>query len=172
MAMRPLLLLPEIVLFLGGLAVLVSGSFLPRTRQWVTRVIAAVALVAAAILAVVDLPGPAQPAMEGTFTVDTATWVARIVAALGTLIVLALASDEIAGSPRESETYALLLFSTTGTLVLAGADDPSRVQLVQFHPSYAYEDFFEGFRPALRGDGQLAFKLHPGPFRRLVDAAR
>jgi hypothetical protein len=71
MAMRPLLLLPEIVLFLGGLAVLVSGSFLPRTRQWVTRVIAAVALVAAGILAAVDLPGPAQPAMEGTFTVDT-----------------------------------------------------------------------------------------------------
>ena len=123
MAMRPLLLLPEIVLFLGGLAVLVSGSFLPRTRQWVTRVIAAAALVAAAILAAVDLPGPAQPAMEGTFTVDTATGVARIVAALGTLIVLALASDEIAGSPRESETYALFLFSTTGTLVLAGADD-------------------------------------------------
>ncbi|WP_224280465.1 NADH-quinone oxidoreductase subunit N [Nocardioides lacusdianchii] len=123
MAMRPLLLLPEIVLFLGGLAVLVSGSFLPRTRQWVTRVIAAAALVTAAALAVVDLPGPAQPAMEGTFTVDTATGVARIVAALGTLIVLALAADEIAGSPRESETYALLLFATTGTLVLAGADD-------------------------------------------------
>jgi NADH-quinone oxidoreductase subunit N len=123
MAMRPALLLPEIVLFLGGLVVLVSGSFLPRTRQWVTRVVAATALVLSAVLAAVALPGPAQAAMEGTFTVDTATGVARIVAALGTLIVLALASDEIAGSPRESETYALLLFSTTGTLVLAGADD-------------------------------------------------
>src|SRR5690606_12614395 len=100
MAMRPLLLLPEIVLFLGGLTVLVSGSFLPRTRQWVTRVMAAAALVAAAALAAVDLTGPAQAAMKGTFTVDTATGVARIVAALGTLIVLALASDEIAGSPR------------------------------------------------------------------------
>ena len=121
--MRPALLLPEIVLFLGGLVVLVSGSFLPRTRQWVTRVVAATALILSAVLAAVALPGPAQAAMEGTFTVDTATGVARIVAALGTLIVLALASDEIAGSPRESETYALLLFSTTGTLVLAGADD-------------------------------------------------
>lgn len=121
--MRPALLLPEIVLFLGGLTVLLSGSFLARDRQWVTRVVAATALVVAAVLALLDLPGPAQAAMEGTFTVDTATGVARIVAALGTLVVLALASDEIAGSPRESETYALLLFATTGTLVLAGADD-------------------------------------------------
>lgn len=121
--MRPALLLPEIVLFLGGLAVLMGGSFLPRTRQWLTRVAAAAALLVAASLAAVDLPGPAQMAMEGTFTVDTSTGVARIVAALGTLVVLALASDEIAGTPRESETYALLLFSTTGTLILSGADD-------------------------------------------------
>lgn len=121
--MRPALLLPEIVVFLGGLTVLVSGSFLARDRQWVTRVIAALALLSAAALGAVGLSGPAQVAMEGTFTVDTATGVARVVASLGTLVVLALASDEVAGSPRESETYALLLFSTTGTLVLAGADD-------------------------------------------------
>ncbi|GGK63643.1 NADH-quinone oxidoreductase subunit N [Ornithinimicrobium pekingense] len=123
MAMRPALLAPEIVLFLGGLAALLGGSFLARTRQWVTRAVTAAALLLAAALAALDLPGPAQVAMEGTFTVDTTTGVARIVAALGTLVVLALASDEIAGTPRESETYALLLFSTTGTLILAGADD-------------------------------------------------
>ncbi len=121
--MRPALLAPEIVLFLGGLAALLGGSFLARTRQWVTRAVTAAALLLAAALAALDLPGPAQVAMEGTFTVDTTTGVARIVAALGTLVVLALASDEIAGTPRESETYALLLFSTTGTLILAGADD-------------------------------------------------
>lgn len=121
--MRPTLLLPEIVLFLGGLVVLVSGSFRARTRQWVTRIVAATALLLAALLAMLDLPGPAQAAMEGAFTVDTATGTARLVAALGTLVVLALASDEITGSPRESETYALLLFATTGTLILAGADD-------------------------------------------------
>jgi NADH-quinone oxidoreductase subunit N len=123
MAMRPALLAPEIVLFLGGLTVLMGGSFLPRTRQWLTRVAAAAVLLVAAALAALDLPGPAQMAMAGTFTVDTTTGVARIVAALGTLVVLALASDEITGTPRESETYALLLFSTTGTLILAGADD-------------------------------------------------
>ena len=121
--MRPLLLLPEILLFTGGLVVLLGGSFLPRDRQWVARLAAAVALVAAAVVAAVKLPGPAEMAMEGTFTVDVTTGVVRVVAALGTLIVLALASDEIGGSPRESETYALLLFATTGTLVLGGAAD-------------------------------------------------
>ncbi|WP_298752599.1 proton-conducting transporter membrane subunit [uncultured Serinicoccus sp.] len=123
MAMRPALLLPEIVLFLGALAALLGGSFLPRTRQWVTRVVASAALVLAAAMAAVALAGPTAVAMEGSFTVDPSTGVARLVATLGALVVLALAADEIDGSPRESETYALLLLSTTGTLVLAGADD-------------------------------------------------
>ncbi|MBB4906269.1 AAA family ATPase [Actinophytocola algeriensis] len=50
--------------------------------------------------------------------------------------------------------------------------EPSAIKLVQFHPSYTYEDFFEGFRPVQRDDGQLAFELRPGPFRALVDDAR
>jgi len=50
--------------------------------------------------------------------------------------------------------------------------DRSAVKLVQFHPSYTYEDFFEGFRPAEGKDGKIEFGLHGGPFRDLVDAAR
>jgi NADH-quinone oxidoreductase subunit N len=121
--MRPLLMLPEALLFVGGLVVLIGGSFLPRQRQWVTRAVAALALLGCIVASAVQLGGPPETAFEGTFAVDTATGVARVVAALGTLLVLALAGDELSGSPRESETYALLLFSTTGTLVLAGADD-------------------------------------------------
>jgi hypothetical protein len=41
------------------------------------------------------------------------------------------------------------------------------VRLVQFHPAYSYEDFFEGFRPLESG----GFKLKPGPMRRIVDQA-
>ncbi|MBK6767693.1 MAG: AAA family ATPase [Ardenticatenales bacterium] len=45
----------------------------------------------------------------------------------------------------------------------------SAVELVQFHPSYAYEDFVEGFRPA-KGGAQ-GFLLTPGPLRRIAAAA-
>ncbi|MGD9619272.1 MAG: NADH-quinone oxidoreductase subunit N [Mycolicibacterium sp.] len=121
--MRPLLLLPEMLLFLGGLGVLIGGSFLPRRRLWITRVAAAAVLVAAIVVAAVLLTGPGGAAFDGTYRVDTATGVVRIVTGFATLLVLALASDEIAGSPRESETYSLALFSTTGTVLLAGADD-------------------------------------------------
>lgn len=54
---------------------------------------------------------------------------------------------------------------------MVGADDPSRARLVQFHPSYAYEDFFEGFRPAETAAGHPTFSLQPGPLRQLASEA-
>ncbi|WP_405392532.1 AAA family ATPase [Streptomyces sp. NBC_01102] len=49
---------------------------------------------------------------------------------------------------------------------------PDRVQLVQFHPSYTYEDFFEGFRPVKGDSGSVMFDVQPGPFRLLAERAR
>ncbi len=45
-------------------------------------------------------------------------------------------------------------------------------EIVQFHPSYSYEDFVEGYRPTLTDVGQPAFKLVQGPLRRIADKAR
>nr|WP_090339727.1 AAA family ATPase [Mycolicibacterium malmesburyense]CRL68236.1 ATPase [Mycolicibacterium malmesburyense] len=49
--------------------------------------------------------------------------------------------------------------------------DKANVKLVQFHPAYSYEDFFEGFRPQGEVGGHIGFTLKPGPLRFLVDKA-
>lgn len=48
--------------------------------------------------------------------------------------------------------------------------DGGESKLVQFHPSYAYEDFVEGFRPTPGAAGQ--FDLRHGPLKRIAEVAR
>ena len=43
---------------------------------------------------------------------------------------------------------------------------------VTFHPSYAYEDFIEGFRPEAGGAGGLSLALEDGVFKRVCRAAQ
>ncbi len=116
-------LLPEIALLVGAVSCLLAGSFTPRERQWRVRILAVAALVVAGVAAAVGLAGDARTVYTGTFAIDTATGVVRLVVVATTLLVIGLGVDEIAGTARESETYTLLLLSSTGTCVLAGADD-------------------------------------------------
>jgi 5-methylcytosine-specific restriction protein B len=51
--------------------------------------------------------------------------------------------------------------------------DPANYKIVQFHPSYAYEDFVEGFRPQVDAKtGNMVYELRPGPFKQLAEEAR
>ena len=52
---------------------------------------------------------------------------------------------------------------------LAGSG--GKVELVQFHPSYAYEDFVQGYRPTVT-DGNAGFSLRNGPLLDMAERAR
>lgn len=69
------------------------------------------------------------------------------------------------GPPGTGKTFVARKFAAA----LAG--DPGRVRLVQFHPSYSYEDFVEGYRPRLTEGGQATFELIAGPLKTLAKRA-
>ena len=69
------------------------------------------------------------------------------------------------GPPGTGKTYVAQKLAAC----LAGAEQ--RVRLVQFHPSYAYEDFVQGFRPTLVNE-QPGFKLRDGPLLDMAERAR
>ncbi|NVO85447.1 AAA family ATPase [Hymenobacter terrestris] len=58
------------------------------------------------------------------------------------------------GPPGTGKTYLARRLAW----LAQGSTDTARVELVQFHPSYSYEDFVQGFRP----DSQGGFRLRDG----------
>lgn len=42
---------------------------------------------------------------------------------------------------------------------LIGSNDPSRIASIQFHQSYSYEDFIQGFRPTAKGTFDLRYGI-------------
>lgn len=59
------------------------------------------------------------------------------------------------GAPGVGKTFVAKRLAYS----MMGVKDPDRVMMVQFHQSYSYEDFIEGFRPSAAG-----FELEKGSF--------
>ena len=70
------------------------------------------------------------------------------------------------GPPGTSKTFV------ARKLIEHLAPETNRREVVQFHPSYSYEDFVQGYRPVVRSDGTLNYDLKPGPFMRLAARAK
>jgi 5-methylcytosine-specific restriction enzyme B len=47
--------------------------------------------------------------------------------------------------------------------------DQDKVDLVQFHPSYSYEDFVQGIKPHTNKEGTISYQVRDGIFKKICD---
>lgn len=144
---NPWALLPEILLLLGAAGGLLLGLWLPRRRQWMVRVVAAAALLAALVATAVAMLDDPEMAFGDTYAVDIATDITRLVVIAATLLVLCLSIETVQGDRRETEYYTLLLLAAVGSIALAGASDLMLLvaaYLVASVPVYALVAFAKG----------------------------
>lgn len=71
------------------------------------------------------------------------------------------------GPPGTGKTFVAEKLSRH---LIGGADGLS--EIVQFHPSYAYEDFIQGLRPKTTVNGTLEYAMVPGRFKDFCSRAR
>lgn len=124
MMVRDLLALaPEAALAIAAVVGLLLGSFLPRRRQWVVRLIAAAGALGVVATTVSAWSDTARTLFDGSYGVDSATNTVRLVVAVSLWLLLAMSVPETRGAARESEFIVLLVLSGLGAILLAGAED-------------------------------------------------
>lgn len=149
---------PELALVGGGVACLLHALFRPRRRQTDGAWIALAALAVAALLTVPKLAEPARLSFQGTWAVDGAALWGKLLVLGSSSVVVVLSPSWLRSDPRHGEWYTLLLFSTLGAVVLAGAADLMEIVLgVLLASAAGYA--LAGYHRASEHAGEAAIKF-------------
>lgn len=83
------------------------------------------------------------------------------------------------GAPGTGKTYLskqiaanIVSNGRTSDINSLSQDEINQIDFVQFHPSYDYTDFVEGFRPSEAENNQIGFTLKPGKFKEFIGKAQ
>lgn len=116
-------LVPELVLLVGAVVVLLFALAAPRRVQPWAAAIALLALAAAAVATLRDGPDMQRLTFAGTYAIDGVAVGGKLVILGLTALVVLCSVEWFRSDARQGEYYALLLLSTLGAVLLAGAAD-------------------------------------------------
>lgn len=114
---------PEIVLVLGGIAILFYALFTPRSLQGGAAFLALATVALSTTATVLMMGGPDYLTFAGTYARDDVAVWGKLIVLAGTAAVIALSVPWFRRDPRHGEYYTILLFSALGAVLLAGAAD-------------------------------------------------
>jgi NADH-quinone oxidoreductase subunit N len=119
---------PELALVVGAVAVLLTAVFVPLRAQWVTTPVAlAATAVSAAWTVRLGITTPQQLSFERAWALDRTTQGAELIIVTVTALTLLLAHEWMRTDPRAGEYPAIVLFSASGAMALAGAADTMEI---------------------------------------------
>lgn len=116
-------IVPELILLVGAVCVLLYSLFTPQRMQWIAALIALVLVAAAGVATASMLGGAQRLTFSSTYAVDAAAVWGKLVVLAVTALTVGLSIEWFRTDPRHGEFYTLLLFSSLGAVVLAGAAD-------------------------------------------------
>ena len=114
--------------------------------------------------------GPDQDLDELDLLVRATSWGKDRVLELLSAITDSTPQVVLFGPPGTGKTYVAKEFAKYLVSPCSAEELNDRVRIVQFHPSYGYEEFVEGIRPTLDPSGQMRFEAVKGTVLELADA--
>lgn len=115
--------LPEIALVLGGVVVLLYALMASAERQVGAALLALAATAVATILTIAVLADPQMVTFFGTYARDGSALWGKLIVLAATAATIGLSIPWFRRDPRHGEYYTLLLYSSLGAVLLAGATD-------------------------------------------------